>query len=265
MAGFARAVLLLLTLILASAPVQALEQDDLGAFAYRQNIGAQLPLSATVRDQAGRERTIGSLLHGKPAVLALVYYHCPNICGVVLSDLFQALGGAGLVAGQDYTLITLSIDPAETTSDAAAAHARDMAAFPLPGAAQGWHYLTADAATIKDVADTVGFRSRFDPALKQFLHPAGIVFVTPKGRVSGYLLGVGYQAGDVRLGLVAAGENALQKAVLPIVLLCFHFDPHTGRYTLAILRILQIAGAITVLTIGGAMWLMFRRDRAARP
>ena len=248
-----------------STPGRTATENEIGAFAYRQQPGSELPLGATARDQAGRQATIGTLLDGKPAILALVYYRCPNICGVVLSDLFQALGRAGLVAERDYTLLALSIDPAETQSDAGTARARDVAAFPLPGAADGWHYLTADAPTIATVADAVGFRSRFDPALKQFLHPAGLVFVTPNGRVSGYLLGVGYKAGDVRLGLVAAGENTLQKAALPIVLLCFHFDPQTGRYTLAVLRLLQIAGGITVLTIGGALWLAFRRERMAPP
>jgi protein SCO1/2 len=260
------ATILFVALIATSTPGRTAQDSEIGAFAYRQRPGTQLPLAAIVRDAAGGQATIGGLLDGKPAILALVYYRCPNICGIVLSDLFQALGGAGLVAGRDYTLTALSIDPTETPSDAAAARARDMAAFPLPGAERGWHYLTADAPTIASVADGVGFRTRFDPALKQFLHPAGLVFVTPNGRVSGYLLGVGYKAGDVRLGLVAAGEETLQKAALPIVLLCFHFDPQTGRYTLAVMRLLQIAAGITVLTIGGALWLAFRKEHtAARP
>ena len=104
-----------------------------------------------------------------------------------------------MTAGRDYSLVALSIDPAETSADAAAAKADDLQRYPAPGAVQNWHFLTGTADAVQAVADAVGFHDRFDPELKQFVHPAGIVFATPAGVVSSYLLGVGYQPGDVRL------------------------------------------------------------------
>jgi protein SCO1/2 len=109
----------------------------------------------------------------------------------------------------------------------------------------------------------VGFRSRFDAADKQFLHPAGIVFLTGKGTVSSYLLGLGYQPRDVGLGVTRAANGVTARA-LPILLLCFHYDPTTGRYSLAILRVLQLGAAITVLVIAGTMTLALRRERGSR-
>jgi protein SCO1/2 len=199
------------------------------------------------------------LTQGKPLILALGYFHCPSLCGIVRADLFHALGSSELVGGRDYALIDVSIDPKETSSDAASAKAQDMARFPAPGAEHGWHFLTGPAAAVKSIADAVGFRDRFDPRLGQFLHASGIVFITPTGVVSSYLLGVGYQPGDVRVAITRANRGTVASAALPILLLCYDYDASTGRYTLAIMKLLRLAGAITVLTVGVTLFLAFRR------
>ena len=105
-----------------------------------------------------------------------------------------------MTAGRDYTLIALSIDPSETVADAKEAKAEDLSRYPLPGGQQAAHFLTGSSDSVQAVADAVGFRDRFDPDLKQFLHPAGIVFTTASGVVSSYLLGVGYEPGDRETG-----------------------------------------------------------------
>jgi protein SCO1 len=114
---------------------------------------------------------------------------------------------------------------------------------------------------VRAISEAVGFRDRFDMRLKQFLHPAGIVFVTPGGVVSSYLLGVGYAPGDVRLGVTRASTGSIAARALPVLLLCFHFDPTTGRYTLAVLKLLELGAGLTVLVLGGTLLLAFRRER----
>lgn len=254
-------VLLLMLLQGAAALALAAPAPDLNFFAYRQKPGGQLPLSAVFSDESGRPVRLSDLLGGKPLVLVLVYFHCPNLCGIVRADLFNALGETGMAAGRDYTLVALSIDPAETSADAKAAKAEDLSRYPLPGADQGWHFLTGPADSVQEVADTIGFRDRFDPALKQFIHPAGIVFATPAGIVSSYLLGVGYRPADIRLAVTRADRGTVAAAALPILLLCYHYDPATGRYTLAIIKLLRLAAGITVVTVGGTLFLAFRRER----
>lgn len=251
--------LVVLWTISAHAAVQA----DLRDFAYHQEPGARLPSNEKFRDATGREVRLADLLRGKPVILALGYFSCPNLCGVVRADLYNALSRTGMIAGKDYTLIALSIDPAETSGDAAKAKATDIAQYPLPGAARDWHFLTGSAGDVRAVADAVGFRDRFDPKLKQFLHPAGLVFVTPGGVVSSYLLGVGYAARDVRLGVTRASTGTIAARALPVLLLCFHFDPTTGRYTLAVLKLLKLGGVLAVLVLGGTLFLAFRRERKA--
>lgn len=249
---------LIALMMLLSLPASAQGAD---AYAFDQKPGSQLPLDAPFTDAAGHPSSLRAL-GGKPLLLAFGYFHCPNLCGVVREDMFAALERTGLADGADYQLAFVSIDPSETPADAAKAQADDQARYPTGG--DGWHFLTGPAASIDAVAAAAGYRSKFDPALAQFMHPAGLVFATPGGLVSGYLLGVGYSPGDVQAGLSRAGRGEIGQAASPILLMCFHFDPTTGRYTLAIIKVLRIAGVVTVLGIGGIVFAAQRHRRAMR-
>jgi protein SCO1/2 len=253
----------LLIVLLLAAPGIALgaSMPDFSGLAYEQKTGSQLPLQEMFRDEADRSAHLSDMFDGKPLILVLGYFHCPNLCSVVRADLFDALHASGMTAGRDYSLVALSIDPSETTADAVAAKADDLRRYPSPGAGENWHFLTGRADAVQAVADAIGFHDRFDPEFKQFVHPVGIVFATPAGIVSSYLLGVGYRPGDVRLGVTRARLGSVAAAALPVLLLCYHFDPATGRYTLAILKLLRLAGIITALTVAGTLFLAFRRDR----
>ncbi len=247
----------LLVLLLFASPARA--APDIAGIGFHPRPGATLPLDAPFRDEDGRAIRLGDILHGRPAIIALGYYHCPNLCGVVRADLFSALARSGLRAGTDYSVVALSIDPTETVRDAAAAKAGDLARFAMPGAAGAWHFLTGRSEAVQQA---VGYASRWDEQLKQFMHPVGVVVATPAGIVSSYVLGVGYTPGDLRAAVRAADLARVVQPLSPILLLCFHFDPATGRYSLAILRVLQLAGVLTVLVIGGLLAALQWRPRA---
>lgn len=248
---------LLFVLLLLSGAARA--SDDLTAFSWQQHPGARLPPDVILRDDTGREMAIGRAFGGPPVILDLDYYHCPSLCGVVRADLLHALQNSGLTPGQDYRLVSLSIDPAETAADAAQAKSSDLAYASVADGAN-WHYLTGSAQAIAAIAETVGFRDRYDERLKQFMHPAGIVVLTKDGLVSSYLLGVGYTAGDLRAAVLRAGSGGVAQASLPILLLCFHYDATTGRYTLAIEKVLRLMAGLTVLTLGGLFIVLQRRQ-----
>lgn len=274
-----RPALIVACLLAASAAARA---DDLSDYAFDQRPGAAVPAHADFVEADGRRIDFGELYGKRPIILALGYFHCPTLCSVVRDDLLDALSHAGMRAGADYDLVSLSIDPAETPADAAKAEAEDAARYPAaaggsggapagalagapdaagPATPGGWHFLTGDAGAVAAVASAVGFKSRYDEHLKQFLHPAGIVVLTPEGRVSGYVLGVGYHAGDLRTAVTVASTGGIARAALPLLLLCFHFDAETGRYSLSVMKVLRAAGVVTVLAIGGTMLLAFRRER----
>jgi protein SCO1/2 len=249
----ARALLILLLFV-----QSARAATDLSGFAYEQRLGSQMPLAAVFQDEQGRAISLRQAIGQRPTILVAGYFHCPNLCGLERDDLMSAL--AGLPAGRAYSLIVLSIDPTETPDDARSAKALDVGRFGRPEAAVDWRYLTGPEVNVRAVADAVGLHFVFDAASKQFLHPAGMVFLTRSGIVSGYLLGLGYQPNDVSVGLTRAADGVMARA-LPVLLLCFHFDEVTGRYTLSVMRVLQLGGAITVLVIGVTVTLALRRER----
>lgn len=236
---------------------------DLSAYRWIQQPGAQLPLQDRFHDDLARQVRLVDLTRGRPLIVAFGYYHCPNLCGLVRSTLLSAITAANLLAGRDYSLAVISIDPNETTSDARAAKAADIAAFPLPGAARNWHYLTGSESALSMLRAAVGYTGHFDAALKQFIHPTGLVVVTPAGTVSSYLLGLSYHPGDLRVALAQANQGTVRAAAVPILLLCFHYDATTGRYTLSILKLLKLAAALTLVTVAGLGLSLFRRERRA--
>ncbi len=233
---------------------------DLSALAFKQNPGAVLPYDAPLVDETGKTTSLRAAASGLPLIIVPGYFRCPNLCGTVRDDIFNALSHSNMVAGRDYALAAVTIDPAETAATAATVRGDDLARFPLPGGAADVHYLTGIAPSLNAIAKAEGFPIRYDGKLKQFMHPAGLVFATPSGLVSGYLLGVGYTPDALRASVERArqGVSALAQ---PVLLLCFHFDAATGRYTLAIMKVLRLAAALTVLTLLGLFWLLRRKER----
>jgi protein SCO1 len=253
------ALTLAVTLALTAPPVvRAGPMQDL-AFTQRQ--GASLPLDARFTDSAGRTLPLGAFIDGHPAILAIGYYNCPALCALEREDMLNALSVSGLKTPDDYALIVVSIDPAETASQARQALQDDLARHATPGADRGWHFLVGQPGAIQRLADAVGFHARYDPVLKQYLHPMGLVFTTSAGMVSGYVLGVGYRPGDVRQALAHAEAGQLAEAS-PILLLCFHYDAATGRYTLAVRKLLRLGAVMTILALGTLLGMAhWRRAR----
>jgi protein SCO1/2 len=243
----------------------------LGKVGFDQNLDAPLPLDLPLRDESGRLVRLGDLLGKKPAILNLVYYECPMLCNEVLNSLLRSLNAVSFEVGNEFDVITVSIDPTETPRLAAEKKRRYLARYGNQGlagyvrsqaqAAQGWHFLTADQAAIDRLTRTVGFRYAYDPESKQFAHPAGIVILTPEGRISRYFYGVSYPARDLKLGLMDASARRIGSPIDQILLTCFHYDPRTGKYNLVVMRVVQFFGLITLGSLGTFMVLNFRRDR----
>jgi protein SCO1/2 len=226
-----------------------------------QKLDSQIPLDAVVRDEQGHEVTLGQLLGKRPAILALVYYECPMLCNMVLNGALRAAKALTLNAGSDYDVIALSFDPAETPDLARRKKEEYIERYNRPGAEQGWRFLTANEVNIQKVTAAAGFRYARDPANNQWAHASAILVLTPGGRVARYFFGVEYSARDLRFGLVEAAEGRVGTAVDQILLYCFHYDPATGKYSLAVMNTLRAGGVLTVSAIL-IFWLaQYRRGR----
>lgn len=226
-----------------------------------QKLNAQLPLDLPFRDENGRDVQLGTYIKDKPVILILAYYRCPMLCDLVLNGTVKALRTVDFNIGNEFDIVTVSIDPDEKPELATQKKASYVADYNRPGAAMGWHFLTGDEEPIQTLAKTVGFRYLYDPQSNQYAHGGGIMVITPTGRVSKYFYGVEYPPTDLRLGLVEASDNKIGTLVDELKLLCYQYDPVTGKYGLVIMRVLRIAGILTVGLLGTFIFIWVRRDR----
>lgn len=225
-----------------------------------QRLNEQMPLDTVFRDESGAAVPLRNFFGRKPVLLALVYYRCPMLCSQVLSGIVHGLRPLYIVPGRDFNVVAISFDPADTPQDAALKRANYSHSYSSRGGTNGWHFLTGSPASIKAVADAVGFHYRWDPASKTFIHASGVIVLTPEGRVSRYLYGVEYAPKDLKLALVESSHNRIGSPVDQILLFCYHYDPTSGKYTTAVLNLLRLAGILTLVIGALALFFLWRRD-----
>jgi protein SCO1/2 len=229
-----------------------------------QKLNTSIPLDLVFRDESNRPVALRTYFVGKPVVLALVYYKCRGLCGLTLSDMVRSLDQVDLKPAQDYNVVIASIDPAETPAVAAAAKARYRKLFSRPSFDAGWHFLTGDQDAVSKLASAVGFRYRWDNPTHQFVHAAGIMVATPEGKLARYFYGVQYTPTDLRLSLFEASAYKIGSPVDQILLFCCPYDPLTGKYTVAIFRVLKLAGGITLLCLAILVYFLVRSSKKIR-
>ena len=180
----------------------------------------------------------------------------------MLSDgLVRALRPIAFDVGNQFDIVTVSFDPADTATSAAAAKAEYIKKYRREGASAGWHVLTGEPAAIETLADAAGFRYSYDAKRNEFAHATGIVVATPQGKISRYYYGIEFSPRDLRLGLIEAAAGKIGSPLDQLLLFCYHYDPLTGQYNLIVTRVVRLAGVATVLGLASFIVLMLRRER----
>ena len=183
------------------------------------------------------------------------------LCTQVLNGVASAIGVLNFSVGREFDIVTVSFDPSDTPEKARAKKAAYIERYKRDGAAQGWHFLTGNQREISALTRAVGFRYAFNAEVAQFAHPSGIMVVTPDGRLSHYFYGIEYGPRDLRLALIDAADRRIGSPADQLLLACFHYDPKSGRYSLAIMRLVRAAGLATIGGIGAMILLLRRRER----
>jgi protein SCO1 len=230
-----------------------------------QKLNEQLPLDLMFTDEKGERVKLGQYFGKKPVVLSLVYYQCPMLCNQVLNGMVSAFKVMAFKPGEEFEVVTISFDPRETATLAAAKKNTYVNYLPeakRASAANGWHFLTADEASIKQITESIGFRYHFDEATNQFAHASGIYVSTPQGKLARYFYGIEYAPRDLRLGLIEAADNKIGTVADQLLLYCFHYDPATGTYAARrIMGAMRVGGVLTVLVIVGMLFALRRRGQ----
>ena len=225
-----------------------------------QHLGESLPLELRFRDESGKVVRLGDYFGTKPVLLSLNYYHCPMLCPLLLEGLVRSLRPLSWNAGDEFRILTVSIDPRETPAVAAEKKRKMLEQYSRPRAAEGWQFLTGDRESIERLAEAVGFHYGYDAASDQFAHAAALMVLTPDGRLSRYLYGVDPMPRDVRLALVEASGNKIGTLADQLLLFCYHYDPATGTYGAATMLALRLAAIMTVLGLGAFVFSQWRRE-----
>jgi protein SCO1/2 len=231
-----------------------------------QRLGQPLPLTAIYTDETGATAPLSAWFHGKPVVMAEVYYKCAMLCPQVLHGLATGLSQTTLHPGKDYQVLIFSIDPTDKPADAATEKATFLKEAGLLANPDAVHFLTAAEPSIRAMSDATGFHYVMVPGpdgkLNQFAHSSVIMFATPNGRMSKYLSGIDYPARDLRLALLDASGNKISNPVDLLILYCCSYSPTVGRYSVSVLRILSIAGLVTLFVVIGMVILLTRKPRS---
>lgn len=249
------------------------------AIDFEQKLNARVSLDIPLRDEGDHRVTLReALLPGKPAVLVLAYYRCPMLCNKVLTGLLDVMRQTPYTAGKDYTVVTVSFDHKEHGNEATRIKKTYVGEYGRPEGDRGWRFLTAGVDAVNQLTDAVGFKFEYDKTFKEYNHPAGIVFLTPDGRISRYMYGVQFEdpadpaeaaadphavrsAKTFRLALVEAGEGKIGSVVDKLILSCYRFDHLSQGYSFNVMVAVRVGGVLTVLALIGAVVYFRRRER----
>ena len=216
-----------------------------------EKLGDQVPKDLTFTDQTGKQVTIGSLMHDRPVIVAMVYYSCPQLCGQMLMALHKTVKQLDWTAGKEFDVITVSIDPNETSELAAKKRQGYLQALDRPYAKDAFPFLVGNEQNIAKLADSMGYKFKYVEGERQFAHIAALFVLSPQAKVARYLYGIDFPPKQVKLALFEAADGRVGTSFERTMLRCYKFDPASRRYELFITRYYRATGLALLLIVGG--------------
>jgi protein SCO1/2 len=216
-----------------------------------QRLNQNVPMDLSFRDSEGREVQLKDLARpGRPLILTLNYYRCPMLCSITLNGLIDGLREMEWTVGDEFDIVTVSINPDEDASLAAQNKTGYLAQYGRDEAGDGWHFLVGDQEEIETLAKAVGFGYRFDEKSGEYAHTSSIMFLTPDGVISKYMNDVRFKPRDLRFALIEASEGGVGTPIDTLLLFnCFQWDPETGAYVADAWKIMRLGGVITIIVL----------------
>lgn len=243
-----------------------LDPPDADEVGIVERLNQQVPLDVRFTAENGASVTLGEYFNNdRPVVLTLVYYNCPSLCNALLNSFTGTLREIDWTAGEEFEIVTVSIDPSETAQLAAGKKRTYLEEYGRPEAAGGWHFLVGRQPEIQRLAEAVGFGFRYEEGTGLYTHAAGLMILTPDGRLSRYLTDLIFEPQTLRLALVEAAEGTIGTPVQRLLLrFCYTYDPSAGKYVVAARKVMAIGGGLTVLVVLFGLGLLWRRELKTR-
>lgn len=269
-------ILTIATAILGSfAPVahaqRALNRDEvkeLNGLPIDEQLGNHVPLNAVFTNSEGEQVRFGSYFEDdKPAILVMVYYECPVVCQVVLSQLKDSLNKLDYTAGEDFRLLVVSFDQSETTSMALGERTNFLGEYnkgTTAAAQSGIAFHTGDVPNIHNLVNSIGFN--FNPLTNgDYSHPVSLMILSPKGKVTRYMYGFDYPPQELKLSLLDASQGKIAASLGDRLLhFCYRLDPNAGAYSIAAMQVMKLGAILTMIVLAIGLTLLFMGDRVRR-
>ncbi len=238
--------------------------EALQSIGIEQKLGDKLPMNAEFKNEDGQTVKLGDYFNkGRPVIVAFVYYECPMLCNQVLNGLTGSLKGINFDAGKDFDVLAISFDARENDKPELAKNKKAgyVERYGRTGSENGWHFLTGTQPSIDEVTKAAGFSYKWDEKSNQFAHAGGIMITTPDGKLARYLYGIDYAPKDLKFGLMESAESRVGNPAEQLLLYCYHYDPSTGKYGLAILNVIRLGAIATLIGMGAMAFVFWRRNK----
>jgi protein SCO1/2 len=264
---FTGMVAVLLTLFFLSSTrqtntVNPAQMNQLEGVRVFEHLGETVNLETPFVDENGQTVALQDFVKGeRPLVVMMGYYECPKLCSLVLNGFFSAARAITWSFGNEYDFVMVSVDPKEDHILAANKKASYLRYYGRNGAEKGIHFLTGKEENIRKIADSLGFHYKYDDKIKQFVHPAVLSVLSPKGKITRYLYGIDFRANDVKLALLEGAEGRIGNIVERILLFCYQYDPHAGSYSVTVMSMMKVGALGTMIMIAFLVWFLRRQNR----
>jgi protein SCO1 len=235
---------------------------DLQKIDVIEHLGNLIPLDLQFRNTQGESVALSRYFHqGKPVILCMYYTNCPMLCSLVLTGLFKGVNELAWKPGNEFQMLSVSMDPEETFQTAASVKERYQGSLAKPVNPNAWEFLVGNNPEIHSLTDALGFKYFKDEKTGQFAHPAVVFILTETGKISRYLYGVEFKERDLRLALLEASQGKIGNTLDRIILYCYHYDPDAKGYVIMAMTIMKVGGLATALLLGAFLGFFWRRDQ----
>ncbi len=237
--------------------------NELRGVDVTERTGAQIPLDMHFIDETGKPIVLERFFAGDvPVILTFNYSKCPMLCSLQLSSLVSTLKKTPMIAGQQFRIVTIGLDPNESTASIRATKKSYVSQFDeLADQVQvGWHFLRGTKENIRALADQVGFGYRYLPKQKDYAHSTALILVSASGIVTNYIKGIHYQPDDLVRSIASAGMNQPGPS-LGFVLSCFQYDSSANSYSGFASRAMRWGGSAFAVAVLFSVLVFLRRHR----
>ena len=253
--------IIIISITLSQAQIANQNPAELEDIDVEEHLGEFIPLDLRFTDDLGNTVSLNDYFNQKkPVILVLAYYECPMLCTLVLNGLTQTVYNLNMQLGDEYKILTVSIDPGESTELAVAKKQSHLRMLNNPENTDGWTFLTGTETNIRKLADAVGFKYYYVEDRDEYAHPAVVMLLSDEGKISRYLYGIEYKTNDLKLGLLEAAEGKVGGTLDKLILYCYNYDPNAKGYVLFASNMMKLGGAVTLILLSGFLGLLWLKD-----